>query len=56
MVSTEVRMKDIVILARNRWVERHRAFESYYLLYRPNVAVTESIFMYLLYREFNEVL
>ena len=40
---TEVQRKKIS-LARSRWVERNRAFESYYLLYRANVAVMESIF------------
>ena len=35
--------KDIVSLACTRWVEHHHAFESYYLLYRANVAVMDLI-------------
>ena len=56
MGLTEVQRKDIVSLARTRWVERHRAFESYYLLYRANVAVMESIFKPQLYSEFYDLL
>lgn len=56
MGFTEVQRKDIVSLARTRWVERHHAFESYYLLYRANVAVMESIFKPQLYSEFYDVL
>lgn len=56
MGFTEVQRKDIVSLARTRWVERHHAFESYYLLYRANVAVMESIFKSQPYSEFYNVL
>ena len=56
MGFTEVQRKDIASLARTRWVERHRAFESYYMLYRANVAVMESIFKPQLYREFYDIL
>ncbi len=56
MGPTEVRRKVLVSLARTRWVERHRAFESYYLFYRTNVAVTKSIFKPQLYSEFYDVL
>ncbi len=56
MGLTEVQRKILVSLARTRWVERHRAFESYYLLYRANVAVMESIFKPQLYSEFYDVL
>ena len=52
MGVTEVQRKNIVSLALTRWVKRHRALESYYLLYRANVAVMESIFKPQLYSEF----
>ena len=56
MGLTEVQRKNIVSLARTRWVERHRAFESYYLLYRANVAVMSAIFKPQLYSEFYDAL
>ena len=56
MGLTEVQRKNIVSLARTRWVERNRAFESYYLLYRANVTVMESIFKPQLYSEFYDAL
>ena len=56
MGLTEVQRKNIVSLTRTRLVERHRAFESYYLLYRANVAVMESIFKPQLYSEFYDAL
>ena len=57
MGLTEVQRKNIVSLAHTRWVERHRAFvKSYYLLYRANVAVMESIFKPQLYSEFYDAL
>ena len=41
-ISDSKRQK-IIGLSRTRWVERHRAYESYFLLYEANIAVLESI-------------
>ena len=42
-VSDDMRRRKIIGLAKTRWVEQHKAYDNYYLLYRCTIAVFESI-------------
>ena len=44
--------KHVIGLAKTRWVERHKGYENYYILYRFVVATFESICSPTLYQKF----
>ena len=53
---SETRCKKIIGLSKTRWVERHKAYETYILLFKATVLRLESICKQQLYEEFYESL
>ena len=48
----DTRRKEVIGLAKTRWVERHRAYDTYYLLHKYVIACLDSIAHPYLYSEF----